>query len=56
MVVLVKLDSPGPVFARFSYVGQNDEIFILFKFRTFDLRRKNASRILRESALDELPQ
>ncbi|MBK8904354.1 MAG: sugar transferase [Anaerolineaceae bacterium] len=34
LIILVKLDSPGPVFYRRRVLGQNGRIFGAFKFRT----------------------
>ena len=34
IAVLIKLDSPGPVFFKQERVGENGEIFVMYKFRT----------------------
>lgn len=72
IALLIKLDSPGPVFFRQKRHGFNHEIFYAWKFRTmkhrppeensFQQATKNDNRItrlgkfLRKSSLDELPQ
>ena len=67
--LLIKLDSPGPVFFRQERVGQDFRRFSIYKFRSMytgnsgpsltargDKRVTRAGRILRRSKLDELPQ
>ncbi|HMH50443.1 MAG TPA: TIGR03013 family XrtA/PEP-CTERM system glycosyltransferase [Candidatus Acidoferrum sp.] len=70
--VLIKLDSPGPVFFRQERVGQNGHVFALLKLRTMrvdaeastgpvwakpgDTRVTRFGRLLRRSRLDEAPQ
>lgn len=68
--LLVKLDSPGPVFFRQERVGMHGRIFRIFKFRTMraDAERKGQitigrdprvtriGRALRHFKIDELPQ
>jgi lipopolysaccharide/colanic/teichoic acid biosynthesis glycosyltransferase len=69
--LLIKLDSPGPVFFRQKRVGRGGELFFIFKFRTMvhgaykmgsrltvkrDPRITRLGKILRWSKLDELPQ
>ncbi len=72
IALLIKLDSPGPVFYRQERVGQGGKIFGLIKFRSMqrdaerqtgpvwagehDPRVTRMGRILRRSRLDELPQ
>jgi Undecaprenyl-phosphate glucose phosphotransferase len=69
--VLVKLDSPGPVFYAQERVGLNGRRFRMFKFRSMrvdaeaggpgwtvkdDPRRTRLGTTLRKLSLDELPQ
>ena len=71
VAVMIKLDSPGPVFFRQSRVGFNGKPFRIVKFRTMttlddgahvqqatrgDLRVTRIGRWLRSSSVDELPQ
>ena len=71
VAVLVKLDSPGPVFFRQVRVGQHSREFRIFKFRTMrvdaervgplvstgdDPRITRSGFFLRKYKLDELPQ
>jgi lipopolysaccharide/colanic/teichoic acid biosynthesis glycosyltransferase len=71
LAVLVKLDSPGPVFFRQWRVGQHERPFRIFKFRTMtvqqapgaaqvtaagDPRITRTGQWLRRWKLDELPQ
>ncbi len=72
IALLVKLNSRGPVFYSQKRVGQNGEIFTLYKFRTMpcdaepdgtptwalqdDPRAGLIGRFLRRSRFDELPQ
>jgi len=71
-MILIKLDSPGPVFHRQERVGQDGRIFTLWKFRSMrkdaerdtgpvwatqgDSRVTRVGKILRRTRLDELPQ
>jgi len=69
--LLIKLDSPGPVFFRQERVGRLGKIFCIHKFRTMttdaerkgpqitvgaDARITRIGGILRKYKLDELPQ
>jgi lipopolysaccharide/colanic/teichoic acid biosynthesis glycosyltransferase len=69
--LLIKLDSPGPVFFRQVRVGRHGQPFRIFKFRTMtqmqatgapqltaatDARITRAGQWLRRTKLDELPQ
>jgi len=71
VAVLVKLDSPGPVFFRHKRVGLNGRLFYMLKFRTMvvgaehmgsrltvkrDPRITPVGQILRWFKIDELPQ
>lgn len=70
VAVLIKLDSPGPVFFRQKRYGFNQQPFGVFKFRSMkaagdavfkqatrnDSRITPVGRVLRRSNIDELPQ
>jgi lipopolysaccharide/colanic/teichoic acid biosynthesis glycosyltransferase len=71
VVVLVKADSPGPIFFRQERMGRGFRPFLIYKFRTMvwntswkgrnitvgnDPRITRAGRLLRATKLDELPQ
>ena len=70
VAVLIKLDTPGPVFFRQRRYGFNQQPFGVYKFRSMKTERgaefrqasRNDSRItrvgamLRSSNIDELPQ
>ena len=72
MAILIKLDSPGPIFFRQERVGEDGKPFMLIKFRSMrqdaeaasgpvwatedDPRVTRIGRILRKLRLDELPQ
>jgi Undecaprenyl-phosphate glucose phosphotransferase len=72
VAVLIKLDSPGPVFFRQKRYGFNNDLIEVLKFRTMhhaaadvdaeQLTRRNDPRItriggfLRRTSIDELPQ
>lgn len=70
IAILIKLDSPGPVFFKGERVGEHGKIFHILKFRSMvpDAPQKGAAitckddpritrigRILRKTKLDELP-
>lgn len=69
--ILIKLDSPGPVFHRGLRVGKHGKVFRIYKFRSMvanaekiggpstpddDLRITKIGRFLRKYKIDELPQ
>ncbi len=71
IAILVKLDSPGPVFFRQQRHGFNHQVFRIYKFRTMSVMedstvvtqaQKNDPRVtkvgafLRKWSLDEVPQ
>ncbi|MGQ9712803.1 MAG: sugar transferase [Desulfotomaculales bacterium] len=72
VAVLIKLDSPGPVFFRQERIGKGGRPFYPFKFRTMvqdaermglryntavdDPRITRVGRVLRNCGVDELPQ
>ena len=71
VAVLIRLDSPGPVFFRQKRAGRGGRLFEIFKFRTMvqgaylmgsrltvkrDPRITRLGRLLRWSKIDELPQ
>ena len=70
-ILIIKLDSPGPIFYRQKRVGLNGEIFWVIKFRSMiknaekngaqwtsknDARITRTGKFLRRTRLDELPQ
>ncbi|MBM3317956.1 MAG: exopolysaccharide biosynthesis polyprenyl glycosylphosphotransferase [Candidatus Eisenbacteria bacterium] len=72
LALLIRLDSPGPVFYRQERVGRDRRIFRMIKFRSMrvgaetetgptwagpgDRRRTRLGTVLRTWSLDELPQ
>jgi len=71
IAVLIRLESPGPIFFCQKRIGLNGQTFLIFKFRTMfviedglsvrqatvnDIRVTNVGRWLRRSSMDELPQ
>jgi len=72
VALIIKLDSPGPVFFRQERVGFQNEVFDLIKFRSMrvdaesingpvfakksDPRVTRVGRIIRKIRLDEIPQ
>ena len=71
LAVLIKLDSPGPIFFRQERIGKGFRPFFIYKFRTMigdgsttarsitagnDPRITRVGRLLRQTKIDELPQ
>lgn len=70
IMLLIKLDSPGPMFFRQKRVGFMGSVFFCYKFRTMqvndqadlksavdaDSRITRVGKFLRKTCLDELPQ
>jgi len=71
VTLLIKLDSPGPIFFRQERIGKGFHPFFIYKFRTMvhnaprkgglitvgaDPRITRVGRILRKTKIDELPQ
>ncbi len=72
VAVLVKLDSPGPVFFVQTRVGEGNHLFSMFKFRSMreaacdsdgnvstsrdDARVTRVGKFIRATSIDELPQ
>jgi sugar transferase (PEP-CTERM system associated) len=72
LMILIKLDSKGPIFFRQERVGRDGEVFTLWKFRSMrqgaeeetgpvwstpgDTRVTRLGRIMRRTRTDELPQ
>ena len=72
VAILIRLDSPGPVFFRQVRVGRGNAMFEILKFRSMRMDRSDASgqcstsrdderitrigRFIRRTSIDELPQ
>ena len=72
IVIVIKLDSKGPVLFKQKRVGRNKKIFMIYKFRTMRIDTPKdtpthmldnpekwitrVGRFLRKTSLDELPQ
>lgn len=70
LAILIKMDSPGPVFFKQQRSGRENESFVCFKFRTMkgnkfsdkiqatkkDKRVTKIGAFMRKTNLDELPQ
>ena len=71
LAIVIKMDSPGPVFFRHNRVGKDGKPFVLWKFRSMrkdvpayetsprsavDSRLTRVGRIMRRLSFDELPQ
>ncbi len=71
VAILIKLDSPGPVFFRHHRVGKDGKRFVLWKFRSMrtdvpkyevsphsvrDVRLTRIGRLIRRMSIDEMPQ
>ncbi len=72
VALLIKLDSPGPVLFRQKRLGFNNNVIVIYKFRSMrhrpgpetsvpqaernDPRITRLGRFLRKSSIDELPQ
>jgi len=69
--LLIRLDSPGPIFFKQERVGKNGRLFQMYKFRSMrtdapkygispidseDPRITRLGRVLRKCSLDEVPQ
>ena len=72
VAIIIKIESPGPVFFKQERIGLNGKVFIIYKFRSMknntehmgsgvysgkdDNRVTRFGKFLRASSIDELPQ
>ena len=71
VAIIIKIDSPGPVFFKQKRVGQNKKLFTILKFRSmpvtvpkdmpthqFDAKNQLSrwQKFMRKASIDELPQ
>jgi lipopolysaccharide/colanic/teichoic acid biosynthesis glycosyltransferase len=71
IVLVIYMDSPGPIFFRQKRVGKNEKLFDILKFRTMEINAESKGKrltatgdkritwtgnILRRFKIDELPQ
>lgn len=67
VILAIKLDDGGPVFFTHERVGQNNQIFKVIKFRSFEVHNEadgiakdakvtRVGQFLRKTRIDELPQ
>lgn len=72
VALMVKLTSPGPVFFKQERVGLNNKTFVMYKFRSMKVQKKDEEKskwttandprktkfgsFLRKTSIDELPQ
>jgi lipopolysaccharide/colanic/teichoic acid biosynthesis glycosyltransferase len=64
LMILVKIDSKGPIFSKSKRIGKDGKLFILLKFRTFqvnndvldDPRVTNIGKFLRRFNFDYYPE
>lgn len=58
LMIMIKLDSSGPVFFRQKRVGRDKTYFSILKFRTMrtDAFITRVGKFIRKTSFDELPQ
>lgn len=72
VAILIKLDSPGPILFKQPRIGQGNQIFKIYKFRSMrsdsldtnadkltqrnDARITRVGNVIRKTSIDELPQ